>query len=180
MKAYQQMKCLSHSPLYDQVSTAERHQINEQTVEFKNLLFAHDPSFEQDMERKNRELVVDLLKNGAASTDWQSPRDGSIWRLLNVMVPHADVAKIACSYIGEVGNKAKKFAWRLPSKKELEKALASGILAANPAWATGDQELRVFATSSASPPKAGLFSIKGENLTEIFKNSSISKIICVY
>ena len=179
IKAYRQMQWLSDSPLIDQVSAKERRDIADQSIAIKQLLLIKYPSFEMDMERQNRQIVGDLLKASAPGRDWRNPKDGTIWRLLNVGVPTTQIAQIACSYIEHDKGKHQGQAWRIPHKKELQKALEEGLLAANPVWGVQEKDIRVFATSSASPPIVSLFMIKNNTLSDIPNNSSPANLLCV-
>jgi hypothetical protein len=179
-KANWYIKWLSDSLIYQQVSAKERQNINEQSSEIKNTLVTRFPYFEQDMERKNREVVGNLLKKSASSTDWKNPKDGSLWRLIHVNILRSEVALAVCSYLDEDPDSGKKSLWRLPQKRELENALKSGMFSELPQRNTKDKDLRLFAVSSTTPTKIQMFQVSSNELTETLNNNLPTQILCVH
>lgn len=178
--AYWQMKWLSDSPIYQKVSEEERRQINTQTFDIRGKLLALYPDFEDEMERKNRRIVTELLEKSTPYPDWQSPKDGSLWRLVKVGVPTAEVARIACTYLSDLKDEGKKVDWRVPQLNELKKAMEAGLFTKNTPWPRGDKVDQFFVATGVAPYKISQFLIRGNELTEVLQPSSVAPLLCVF
>lgn len=178
IKAYWLMKWLSDSVIQDQVSPNERREIHSQTSRVNGLLTASYPSFLKELDQKHRELAANLIRSAAILHDWQNPKDGSLWRFLQAGVQTGEIAKVACSHLDHGHDGKKKWAWRLPTRKELEKAAASGLITTNQGWNLVDKSMFVFASSDESQVKLKRYFVRGKNVQEATDDASPSNLLC--
>lgn len=178
IKAYWLMKWVSDSAIHDQVPDNERQQIHAHTSEISQTLNLRYPSFQEELNRKQRQLASDLIKSAATLKDWQSPKDGSMWFFVKAGVQTGDRANVACSYLERDSDPKPKLGWRLPTVKELEKAAESGLATANQEWDLSGKSVFVLVSSEGTSPKTKQYRINGKKIQEEVDTNSPAYLLC--